>query len=211
MGIYWAMTGVVLGAVVLGMKLWSGEPSTSHPAEAQSASAFHHQPLSSENKKLKTSQEPTISQKIATADTRLSESLPTNSSKNTTTSEVTPLLKRILPEGLHVVTHQGQRWALLGVTDLPMGDGIQEALVARSQEGVVRFYQEGLVFVVKENVNPADIVKKYPQLTLDFATAEVAYTHAKAEHIAELMKLLQLDADVRAVELRRLDKHPNLR
>ena len=211
MGIYWAMTGVVLGAVVLGMKLWSGEPSTSHPAEDQSASAFHHQPLSSENKKLKTSKEPTISQKIATADTTLSESLPTNSSKNTTTSEVTPLLKRILPEGLHVVTHQGQRWALLGVTDMPMGDGTQEALVARSQDGVIRFYQEGLVFVVKENVNPADIVKKYPQLTLDFATAEVVYTHAKAEHIAELMKLLQLDTDVKAVELRRLDNHPNIR
>mgnify|MGYP000685675374 CR=1 FL=1 len=205
------MTGVVLGAVVLGMKLWSGEPSTSHPVEAQSASAFHHQPLSSENKKLKTSKELTISQKIATADTTLSESLPTNSSKNMTTSEVTPLLKRTLPEGLHIVTHQGQRWVLLGVTDMPMGDATQEALVARSREGVVRFYQEGLVFVVKENVNTADVVKKYPQLTLDFATAEVAYTHAKAEHIAELMKLLQLDADIRAVELRRLDKPSNIR
>jgi hypothetical protein len=97
------------------------------------------------------------------------------------------------------------------MTDMPMGDGTQEALVARSQEGVIRFYQEGLVFVVKENVNTADVVKKYPQLTLDFATAEVAYTHAKAEHIAELMKSLQLDADVRAVELRRLDIHPNIR
>ncbi|MCB1656812.1 MAG: hypothetical protein KDI39_01130 [Pseudomonadales bacterium] len=211
MGIYWAMTGVVLGAIVLGMKLWSGEPSISHPAEAQSASELHHQAISSENRELQTSKEPTISQKIATADTTLSESLPTNSSKNTTTSEVTPLLKRILPEGLHVVTHHGQRWELLGVTDMPMGDAMQEALVARSQERVVRFYQEGLVFVVKENVNPADIVKKHPQLTLDFATAEVVYTHAKAEHIAELMKLLQLDTDVRTVELRRLDKHPNIR
>ena len=95
MGIYWAMTGVVLGAVVLGMKLWSGEPSTSHPAEAQSASAFHHQPLSSENKKLKTSQEPTISQKIATADTRLSESLPTNSTTTTGRSPTIKLCKNI--------------------------------------------------------------------------------------------------------------------
>jgi hypothetical protein len=211
MGIYWVMTGVVLGVVVLGMKLWSGESSTSHPAEAQSASAFQHQAISSENKKLKTSKEPPIYQDITIADTTLSESFPTNSSGNMTTSEVIPSLKRTLPEGLHIVTHQGQRWVLLGVTDMPMGDATQEALVARSQEGVIRFYQEGLVFVVKENVNPADVVKKYPQLTLDFATAEVAYTHAKAEHIAELMKLLQLDTDVKAVELRRLDNHPNIR
>ena len=205
------MTGVVLGAVVLGMKLWSGEPSTSHPAEAQSASAFHHQAISSENKKLKTSKEPPIYQDITIADTTLSESFPTNSSGKMTTSEVIPSLKRTLPEGLHIVTHQGQRWVLLGVTDMPMGDATQEALVARSQEGVIRFYQEGLVFVVKENVNPADVVKKYPQLTLDFAAAEVAYTHTKAEHIADLMKLFQLDTDVKAVELRRLDKHPNIR
>lgn len=211
MGIYWVMTGVVLGAVVLGMKLWSGEPSASHLAEAQSASAFHHQAISSENKRLKTSKEPTIHQNIAMPYTTQSESLPTNSSENMTTSEVIPALKRILPEGLHIVTQQGQYWTLLGVTDMPMGDDTQEALVARSQEGVIRFYQEGLVFVVKENVNPADIVKKYPQLTLDFATAEVAYTHAKAEHIADLMKLLQLDTDVRVVELRRVDKHANIR
>lgn len=211
MGIYWVMTGVVLGAVFLGMKLWSGEPSTSHPAEAQSASAFHHQAISTENSELQASKKQAIPHDIVMADTTLSESLSTNSSRNMTTSEVTPLLTRSLPEGLHVVTHHGQRWALLGVTDMPIGDGTQEALVARSQEGVVRFYQEGLVFVVKENVNPADVVKKYPQLTLDFATTEVAYTHAKAEHIAELMKLLQLDTDVKAVELRRLDKHPNIR
>lgn len=211
MGIYWVMTGVVLGVVVLGMKLWSGEPSTSHPAEAQSASAFHRQTLIGENSELQASKKQAIPHDIAMADTTLSESLPTNSSKNIKASEVIPPLKRILPEGLHVVTHQGQRWALLGVTDMPMGDGIQEALVVRSQDGVIRFYQEGLVFVVKENVNPADVVKKYPQLTLDFAAAEVAYTHTKAEHIADLMKLFQLDTDVKAVELRRLDKHPNIR
>lgn len=211
MGIYWVMTGVVLGVVVLGMKLWSGEPSTRNPAEVQSAPAFHHQAISTENSELQTSKKQAIPHDIVMADTTLSESLSTNSSRNMTTSEVTPPLKRTLAEGLHIVTHQGQHWALLGMTDMPMGDGTQEALVARSQEGVIRFYQEGLVFVVKENVNPADIVKKYPQLTLDFATAEVVYTHAKAEHIAELMKLLQLDTDVKAVELRRLDNHPNIR